>query len=71
MQQSVIHGDQDKILQHEDEVNTGAHAFSVQMPPSVVQGDNDKILHQGVQADGKSRSGDGLDGLHCVQGQMK
>ena len=71
MQQSIIQGDQDKILQHEDEVDTGAQGVSVQMPQSVVQGHNEKILHWGVQGDGKSMSGDGLDGVHCVQGQMK
>ena len=49
MQQSVIQGDQDKILQHEDEVYTGTQGVSVQMPQSVVQGDNDKILHENVQ----------------------
>ena len=44
MQQSIIQGDQDKILQHEDEVDTGVQGVHVQMPQSVVQGDNDKIL---------------------------
>ena len=46
-QQSVIQGDQDKIIQHEDEVDTGAQGVSVQMPQSVAQGDDDKILHLG------------------------
>ena len=41
------------------------------MPQSVVQVDNDKILHRGVQGDGKSMSGNGLDGVQCVLGQMK
>ena len=29
------------------------------------------MLNRGVQGDGKSMSGDGLDGVQCVQGQMK
>ena len=41
------------------------------MPQSVVQSDNDKIFHRGVQGDGKSISGDGLDGVQCVQVPMK
>ena len=49
MQQSVIQGDQDKILQHEDEVDSGAQGVSVQMPQSVVQGDNDKISRRGYR----------------------
>ena len=44
MPQSVIHGDQDKILEHEDDADTGAQGVSVQMPQIVVQGDSDKIL---------------------------
>ena len=71
MQQSVIQGDQDKILQHEDEVDTGAKVVSVQMLKSVVEGDKEKILLRGVQGDGKRMSGDGLDGVQCVQGQRK
>ena len=69
MQQSVIQGDQDKILQHEDKVDTGAQGVSVQMPQSVVQGDSDKILQWGVQGDGRSISGyemNRLDGVPCV-----
>ena len=50
-----MQGEQDKILQHEDEVDTEAQGVSVHIPQSVVQGDNDiKILHWGVQGDGKS-----------------
>ena len=49
MEQSVIQGDQYKILQHEDEVDTGAQSVSVQMPQSVVQGDSEKILHRGYR----------------------
>ena len=60
-QQSVIQGDQDKIIQHEYEVYTGPQGVSVKMPQSAVQGDNDKILHRGVQGDGKSLNGGGLD----------
>ena len=41
------------------------------MQQSVLQVGNDKILHRGVQGDGKSMSGDGLDGVQCVLGQMK
>ena len=70
MQQSVIQGDQDKI-QHEDEVDTGAKVVSVQMLKSVVEGDKEKTLLRGVQGDGKRMSGDVLDGVQCVQGQMK
>ena len=67
MQQSVIQGDQDKILQHEDEVDTGAKVVSVQILKSVVEGDKEKVLLRGVQGDGKRMSGDGLDGVQCVQ----
>ena len=70
MQQSVIQVDQDKKLQNEYEVGTGAQGVSVQMPQRVVQGD-ENILHRGVQGDGKSMSGDGLDWVQFVQGQMK
>ena len=42
MQQS----DKNKILLHEDEVDTGAQGVSVQMPQSFVQDDNDKILQR-------------------------
>ena len=52
MQQSVIQGDQDKILQHEDEVDTGAKVVSVQMLKSVVEGDKENILLRGLQGDG-------------------
>ena len=70
-QQNVIQGDQDKIIQHEYEVYTGPQGVSVKMPQSVIQGDNYKILHWGVQGDGKSMNGDGLDALQWVQCQMK
>ena len=43
----MIHGDQDNILQHNDEVNTRAQDVSVQMPQIVVQGDTAKILQWG------------------------
>ena len=55
----MIHGDQDNILQHNDEANTRAQDVSVQMPQIVAQGDT------------ASASGDGLDGVQGVQGQMK
>ena len=67
MQQSVIQGDQDKIIQHEDEVDTGVQGVSVQVPQSVAQVDKNNILHQGIQGDGKSMSGYGLDGVQCEQ----
>ena len=41
------------------------------MSQSVVQGHNEKILHKGVQGGGKSMSGDRLDGVQYVQGQLK
>ena len=67
-QQSVIQGDQDKIIQHEDEVDTGVQGVSVQVPQSVAQVDKNNILHQGIQGDGKSMSGDGLEGVQCEHG---
>ena len=50
MQLSVIQGDQDKILQHEDEVGTRAQGVLVQTPQSTVQGDYDEILPWGEGA---------------------
>ena len=71
MQQSVIQGDQDKILQHEDEVDTEAKVVSVQMLKTVLEGDEEKVLLQGVQGASKRMSRHERDGVQCVQGQRK